>query len=235
MPFDYKKNGCRSFFTLLFVCVFWSSLSDSSKVSTQRLSAAAAPQSIFTSSASLMTKGLMSCALLGMGVKAFSLPSTTPSSLSSQPLLHFDPPIFPGQLITGQCQHLCSQACPATLTVSTKQAPLCTIPVEEKGVLPSHMGDVPWCSKHFDHEMSAFRTQNNDRTTVHFSIYPVPDFAHQEYNFSCEIGEARTTQWVPVPMFDAMKKESAERRKRQTDTCTPDANNRVYLGQNNLT
>ena len=233
--FYCKKKWWPLFFTLLFVFVSWSVLSYSGEVSTQRLSASAAPQSIFTSRTSLMTKGLMSCALLGMGVNAFALPSTTLSSLSSQPLLHFDSPVTPGELITGQCQHLCSQACPATLMVSTKQARLCTIPVEEKGVLLSHMGDFSGCSELFGHEMSAFRTQNNDRTTVHFSIYPVKDFAHQEHNLSCEIGEARTTQWVPEHIFDSMKKESAERRKRQTDTCTTDANNRVYLGQNNLT
>ena len=255
-----KKKWWPLFLTLLFVFVSWSSLSYSGAVSTQRLSASAAPKSIFTSSASLMTKGLMSCVLLGtastravftstfmltlgtyilfrkMGVNAFALPPTALSSLSSQPLLHFDSPAPPSELITGQCQYLCTQECPATLMVSTKQEPLCIIPVEEKGVLSSHMGDVPSCSELFDHEMSAFRIQNNDRTTIHFSVYPVKDFAHQKHNLSCAIGEARTSQWVPVRMFDSMKKEREEHRKRQIDdTCTTDANNRVYLGQNNLT
>ena len=230
-----KRKWWPLFFTLLFVFVSWSSLSYSGEVSIQRLSASSAPKSIFTSSASLITKGLMSSAFLGMGVNAFSLPSTTPSSLSSQPLLHFDPPVSPDQLITGQCQHLCSQACPATLMIATKQARLCTISVEKKEVLPSYMGDVPECSELFGHEMSAFRTQNNNRTTVHFSVYPAKNFAHQAHSIFCEIGEARTSQWVPVHMFNSIKKESQERKKRQAHTLNPDTNNCVYLGQNNLT
>ena len=222
-----KSKKLQLFLTFLLIFGSWSSLSYSGEVSTQRLSASVAPRSIFTSSASLITKGLMSCALLGAGINAFALPS--------QPLLSFDP-IAPGELITGQCYYPCTQECPTTLMVSTAQhAPLCTIPVKQKGELSSHISDVPECSELFDHDMSAVKTHNNDMTIVHFSVYPAKKFAAQEHRISCDIGGARTSQFVPMRRLDQVKKESAERRKRQANTCTPDTNNRVYLGQNNFT
>ena len=100
--------------------------------------------------------------------------------------------------------------------------------------------EPPWCSELSIGEFSAVSDQTSAGTTVHFSIHPNENFPLQTPSLSCHIGTTRTAKNLFTEARLASKtKDNTERRKRQEDsestTCTPDANNRIYVGQSNMT
>ena len=70
---------------------------------------------------------------------------------------------------------------------------------------------------------------------MHFSIHPKENFSLQNPSISCRIGNTQISKNLSEVRLVVTKKDSIERQRRQTNTCTPDTSNRVYLGQNNLT
>ena len=70
---------------------------------------------------------------------------------------------------------------------------------------------------------------------IHFSIHPKENFSLQNPSISCRIGNTQISKNLSEVRLVVTKKDSIERQRRQTNTCTSDTSNRVYLGQNNLT
>ena len=143
------------------------------------------------------------------------------------------------------CYFSCIQKCAPQLMLSNgliDTIRYCALPVKRAGVLPSspHLkGDVlTWCSELSIGEFSTFNHQTSTGTTVHFSMRSTENFPLQTLSLFCQIGTAQTAKNLFIGQLASKKKDNTERRKRQADaestTCTPDTNNRIYVGQSNM-
>ena len=102
---------------------------------------------------------------------------------------------------------------------------------------PPHLKDdaLIWCSELSIGEFSAVNHQTSAGTTVHFSIYLKENFSLQNPSISCRIGKTQVSKYLSEARLIVTKKDSTERQRRQTNPCTPDAKNRIYVGPLNMT
>ena len=190
---------------------------------------------------SWLTQGLASLMLISTGAQALAVPYAVPLG---QPHLSLNPAHSNGA-ITGLCYSSCTQKCAPQLMLSNglinHTTPYCAFPVKQAGVLSSsptpYLKDdaLTWCSELSIGEFNTVNNQTNAGTTVHFSIRPNENFPLQTPSLSCQIGKTRTEKNLFTEQFSSKKKDSSERQRRQTNTCVPDANNRIYIGQLNMT
>ena len=223
---------------IFFICLNFISLSNAHETLTPtpdtpslRFSIATQP---YASGFSWYAKGFISLMLLSTRVQAFSSPSQ-PSS--GPPHLSLNP-VHSDGLITGWCYFSCTQKCAPKLMLSEGLTPYCSLSVTQKNGLPSYLKDdaLTWCSALSIGEFSAVNHPTKTGTTVHFSIHPNENFSFQNPSIFCHIGEVHTSKNLFTERFVSKKKDNTEQKKRQAGTtCTPDTNNRIYLGQENIT
>ena len=230
--FDLKRK------LMLFFCILFSSitLSYGDETVTQ----------IPGTTSSWLAQGFANLMLISTGAQALAVPYATPLG-QQQPHLSLNSEYSDGA-ITGLCYSSCTQKCVPQLMLSNgfinNTTPYCTLPVKQAGVLPSpppHLQDdaLTWCSELSIGEFNAVSDQTSAGTTVHFSIRPNENFPLQTPSLSCQIGTTRTAKDLFTEQLASKKKDNTERKKRQEDsestTCIPDANNRIYVGQSNIT
>ena len=236
--FDIKKK------LMLFFCICFSSLSlsyaDETVTQTPSTPSSSAPLS--PGASSWFAQGFARLMLISTGAQALAVPYTAP--LGQQPHLSLNPVHLDGA-ITGLCYSFCTQECAPQLMLFNAlvdTTTYCALPVKQADAFtppPPKKKQViyepPWCPELSIGEFSAVSDQTSTGTTVHFSIHPKENFSLQNLSLSCRIGNTQISKDLSEARLVITKKDSIERQRRQTNTCTPDANNRVYLGQNNLT